>query len=161
LSWPEALLFSTSASVNARGEGGAATTRCARTFDSLRYLRRDSPDRRAVTTSCGPPNANMMQTSTPSSAQPAPTAPPRFTAMPSDLSQHPDAVDSPNSACRRALQTTELLENILVHLPVKDLFVHQRVSKRFQATIAESLAIQRKMFLRLSSTPREYWKYVC
>jgi hypothetical protein len=83
--------------------------------------------------------------------------------MLSDLSQHQaaHAVDSPNSACHRALQTTELLENILVRLPVKDLFVHQKVSKRFQATIAESPAIRRKMFLRLSNTPREYWNYVC
>jgi hypothetical protein len=91
---------------------------------------------------------------TPIRAPLAPTAPSRSTEMPSDLSQHP-------AACHRALQTTELLENILVHLPVKDLFVHQKVSKRFQATIAKSPAIRRKMFLRLSNTPREYWKYVC
>jgi hypothetical protein len=106
------------------------------------------------------PNANRGQTSTPPSA---PTTPSRSTAMPSNLSQHQaaHAVNSPDSAGHRALQTTELLENILVHLPIKDLFVHQKVSKRFQATIAESPAIRRKMFLTLSNTPRECWRYVC
>ena len=83
--------------------------------------------------------------------------------MPSDFSQHQTTHDEDpsHSACHRALQTTELLENILVHLPIKDLFVHQKVSKRFQATIAESPAIRRKMFLTLSNTPRECWRYVC
>jgi hypothetical protein len=60
-----------------------------------------------------------------------------------------------------ALEIPEVLENILVRLPILDLFVHQRVSKHFQATIVKSPSIQRKMFLKLSDTPQEYWRYVC
>ncbi|KAM0714425.1 hypothetical protein Q7P37_010212 [Cladosporium fusiforme] len=52
-------------------------------------------------------------------------------------------------AARQAvLQTNELLDAILVNLPMKQLFVAQRVCKRFKAVIAATPAIQEKMFLR-------------
>lgn len=46
------------------------------------------------------------------------------------------------------LDTTELLEAILVCLPFKDLFVIQRVSRRFHDVIAGSTQLQEKMWLR-------------
>lgn len=53
------------------------------------------------------------------------------------------------SASRHAvLETTELLESILVYLPFKELFVIQRVSRRFRDVIASSNQLQTKMFLR-------------
>jgi hypothetical protein len=61
-------------------------------------------------------------------------------------------------ASQRALHIPEVLEHILVHLPIKDLFVHQRVSRTFQRTIAESPAIRKKMFMALDTkAPRETW----
>jgi hypothetical protein len=64
------------------------------------------------------------------------------------------------SACHRALQTTEVLENILVHLPIRELFLYQNVCEKFRATIAGSPAIRRQMFLALPDTPRESWVLV-
>jgi hypothetical protein len=62
-------------------------------------------------------------------------------------------------AAHRALQILEVLEHILVHLPIKDLFVHQRVSRTFQTCIARSPAIRGKMFLELDTmAPRESWR---
>jgi hypothetical protein len=54
--------------------------------------------------------------------------------------------------------TCELLEDILSYLPLKDLFVLQRVSKQWSEVIAGSSVLQEKMFLRLKSTaPKEMW----
>jgi hypothetical protein len=58
-----------------------------------------------------------------------------------------------------ALDILEVVENILVHLPMKDLFIHQRVSRQFQAA-TKSPGCQKKMFLAPSNTPRESWKLV-
>jgi hypothetical protein len=89
----------------------------------------------------------------------APTAPSRSTETPSDLAQNQAAHAIDPKASHRALQIPEILEHILVHLPSKDLFVHQRVSKTFQTSIAKSPAIRRKMFLTLDkNTPPEIWK---
>lgn len=41
---------------------------------------------------------------------------------------------------------TELLEDILLHLPLKDLLLSQRVNKHFKATIDGSLKLQRALF---------------
>jgi hypothetical protein len=87
-------------------------------------------------------------------AHPAPTK------MLPDLAQHQAAHAMDAKATHRALQIPEILEHILVHLPIKDLFVHQRVSRTFQISIAQSPAIQTKMFLELSDTPRESWKLI-
>jgi len=63
------------------------------------------------------------------------------------------------AAHHRTLDIPEVLENILVHLPARDLFIHQRVSKQFQAA-TKSPSCQKKMFLALSDTPHESWKLV-
>lgn len=62
-----------------------------------------------------------------------------------------------DAARQAVLQTDELLDAILVNLPMKQLFVIQRVSKRFKAIIAAIPAIQEKMFLRPSKGPVETW----
>ena len=49
-------------------------------------------------------------------------------------------------ACARVLATTELLEAVLLQLPMCDLLFAQGVSKRFDEVIAGSLAIQRALF---------------
>jgi hypothetical protein len=93
------------------------------------------------------------------SAPTSPSAPSRSTETPSDLAQNQAAHAIDPKASHRALQIPEILEHILVHLPFKDLFVHQRVSKTFQTSIAKSPAIRRKMFLALDkNTPLETWK---
>jgi hypothetical protein len=54
--------------------------------------------------------------------------------------------------------TCELLEGVLSYLPLKDLFVLQRVSKQWGKVIAASPQLQEKMFLRLQSKiPKETW----
>ncbi|KAI7281649.1 hypothetical protein KC345_g4018 [Hortaea werneckii] len=64
------------------------------------------------------------------------------------------------SAARNAvLHTTELLENILYFLPMKDLLFAQRVCTRWRELIQRSIPLQEALFLR----PREldvYWKLV-
>jgi hypothetical protein len=60
-----------------------------------------------------------------------------------------------DAARQAVLGTTELLEHILVHLPVKDLFIIQRVCKRFLDFINTSVALQHKLFLRTSSPKLE------
>jgi hypothetical protein len=62
-----------------------------------------------------------------------------------------------DAARKAVLNTSELLESILVCLPPKTLFGVQRVSKQFQGIIATSIPIQEKMFLRLRNKPRQYW----
>jgi hypothetical protein len=108
-----------------------------------------------------PPNSELpehtpkaMQHSTHVAAHPAPTAPPQSTETPSDLTRHqaahamdtkaaPRALRLPElaekamdaKAAHRALQIPEVLEHILVHPPIKDLFVHQRVSTNMHRKI--------------------------
>lgn len=54
--------------------------------------------------------------------------------------------------------TCELLEGVLSYLPLKDLFVLQRVSKQWGKVNAASPQLQEKMFLRLQSKiPQETW----
>lgn len=62
-----------------------------------------------------------------------------------------------DAARQAVLQTDELLDAILVNLSMQQLFVIQRVSKRFKAVIAATPAIQEKMFLRPSKGPAETW----
>ena len=56
------------------------------------------------------------------------------------------------SATQRTLGITELLEAILVQLPMKDLLLAQRVNKDWQATIVTSKKLQERLFLRPIST---------
>jgi hypothetical protein len=86
---------------------------------------------------------------------PAPTAPCQSTKTPSDLAQHQAAHAK---AAPRALQLPEIVENVLIYLLIRDLIAHQRVSKTFQTTIAESPALRRKMFPTLGKAPPESWK---
>lgn len=62
-----------------------------------------------------------------------------------------------DAAHKAVLNTSELLESILVYLPPKTLFGVQRVSKQFQAIITTSIPIQEKMFLRLRNKPQQSW----
>jgi hypothetical protein len=52
------------------------------------------------------------------------------------------------TAATRVLDTPELLEAILLHLPLRDLLHSQRVSCQFQATVTSSPSIQRALFFR-------------
>jgi hypothetical protein len=51
------------------------------------------------------------------------------------------------------LQTSELLEDILVHLPARNIFGVQRVSKSFRNVIESSVPIQQKLFRRKRQDP--------
>lgn len=51
------------------------------------------------------------------------------------------------------LDTYELLEIILLRIPMKQLFVYQRVSKTWRSVIERSANLQKKMFLRASAEP--------
>jgi hypothetical protein len=52
------------------------------------------------------------------------------------------------SACNQVLNTTELLEGILVLLPLPDLLRCQAVTQQWRTVIASSLPIQQKLFLK-------------
>ncbi|OCL15321.1 hypothetical protein AOQ84DRAFT_49271 [Glonium stellatum] len=59
----------------------------------------------------------------------------------------------------RVLDTPELLESILLHLPLQDLLHSQRVSRQFHAAITSSPSIQQALFLRAKrrkSSPNEW-----
>lgn len=62
-----------------------------------------------------------------------------------------------DSAVQRAIGITEILESILSFLPVREIFMTQRVLKRWREVIAASPGIQRKLFLRLANREREAW----
>jgi hypothetical protein len=65
---------------------------------------------------------------------------------------------SDHSAPLAVFGTYELLEDVLSYLPLKDLFILQRVSKQWSKVIADSPRLQEHMFLRLpSATPKETW----
>lgn len=71
------------------------------------------------------------------------------------------AANAQSQGARRALQivldTTELVENIIKHLPARNIFGVQRVCKTFAGVIATSPSIQQKMFRRLHNQPEEQW----
>lgn len=52
-----------------------------------------------------------------------------------------------------ALDTYELLERVLTNLPMKQLFVVQRVSLTWKAVIERSQPLQKKMFLLADGQP--------
>jgi hypothetical protein len=55
------------------------------------------------------------------------------------------------------LDTTELLECVLSHLPPKQIFGVQRVARLWKDVIARSLGMKEKMFLKLQNKPAEVW----
>ncbi|GAB1740995.1 hypothetical protein NU219Hw_g6249t1 [Hortaea werneckii] len=64
-----------------------------------------------------------------------------------------------NAARNAVLHTTELLENILYFLPMKDLLFAQRVCMKWRGLIQRSIPLQEALFLR----PRKlgvYWKRI-
>ncbi|KAK5163620.1 uncharacterized protein LTR77_010569 [Saxophila tyrrhenica] len=60
-------------------------------------------------------------------------------------------------ATARALNTPELLEDILLHLPLRDLLLSQRVSRTFHDVAAGSARIQKALFLQPASGETVYW----
>jgi hypothetical protein len=56
------------------------------------------------------------------------------------------------AAMQAVFQTSELVENILVHLPARNIFGIQRISKSFNNAVKNSLPIKEKLFLRTRST---------
>lgn len=65
-----------------------------------------------------------------------------------------------STVCHAVLETTELLERILAHLPPKKIFELQRVSQHWKQAIATSPEIQELLFLRPapSGRPLETWE---
>lgn len=63
-----------------------------------------------------------------------------------------------DAARKAVLHTNELLEEVILYLPMKTIFGVQRVCKQFKDVIATSPKIQTKMFLRLrNDVPDEKW----
>lgn len=62
-------------------------------------------------------------------------------------------------ACSSVLAIPELLENILSFLPAKMVFRVQCVSQTWKSTIAQSVSIQERLFLRYQSKPQEVWAF--
>jgi len=62
--------------------------------------------------------------------------------------------DATRTACETVFGTAELIEQIIAHLPAKQLFVDQRVCKTFASAIAASPTMQVKMFKRLPDSSR-------
>ena len=60
-----------------------------------------------------------------------------------------------DAAFRAVFHTSELVENILVYLPARDIFRVQRVSMSFNNAIANSRRIQEKLFLRKKTSEPE------
>ena len=65
-------------------------------------------------------------------------------------------VHTARTAAHRVLNTIELLESILSNLPIRDIFILQRVSRQFYDTIAYSIQIRQKLFIR-SRVPEQTW----
>jgi hypothetical protein len=61
------------------------------------------------------------------------------------------------AASSQALNTYELLENILLHLPLRQLLLAQRLNKKFHAVLQDSLKINQALFLKLASDEYAEW----
>lgn len=62
------------------------------------------------------------------------------------------------TAVAKTLETPELLEHILSHLPVLDLVKANRVNKTFQQVIATAPTLQRNLFMLPVKESTEYWQ---
>jgi hypothetical protein len=61
---------------------------------------------------------------------------------------------------RAALDTTQILENVLSFLSPRSLFAFQRVSRQWKGLIARSPPIQEKVFLRCQAKAPEVWMLI-
>lgn len=57
------------------------------------------------------------------------------------------------TATQTALSTYELLEQILLHLPIHDLFTLHRISKPWHSLLNRSVPLQERLFLKPTSSP--------
>lgn len=57
----------------------------------------------------------------------------------------------------KVLDTYELLEDILLHLPLRQLLLAQRVNKQFHAVIQDSLKINQVLFFKPATTTTVEW----
>lgn len=57
----------------------------------------------------------------------------------------------------KVLETHELLEDILLRLPLRQLLLAQRVNKQFHAVIQDSLKINQALFLKPATTTTVEW----
>ncbi|KAK4498464.1 hypothetical protein PRZ48_011122 [Zasmidium cellare] len=55
------------------------------------------------------------------------------------------------AAAAQVLDTVELLEMIILELPIRDVFTDQRVSRHWRSTIVESVKLQQALFLKPST----------
>jgi hypothetical protein len=78
-------------------------------------------------------------------------------ATPTVLDRQEEEVETTDTACKAVFETTELLENILIHLPPREIFKVQRVSRGFRDTPVNSILLRQKMFLRFRSRPT-FWR---
>jgi hypothetical protein len=62
------------------------------------------------------------------------------------------------AAASRVANTYELLENILLYLPLRQLLFAQKVNKKFHAVIQDSLKINQALFWKPSSTEYVEWQ---
>lgn len=58
----------------------------------------------------------------------------------------------------KVLDTYELLEDILLHLPLRRLLLAQGVNKKFSAVIRDSLKINKALFLKTSTNTSAIWQ---
>ena len=65
------------------------------------------------------------------------------------------AVINTDASRRAVLDTTELLEAVLLQRPPKQILLLQQVSRRWNATIAKSASLQMKLFRRRSENTRD------
>jgi hypothetical protein len=65
------------------------------------------------------------------------------------------------SIAATAFNVPELLESILIHVPMIDLIAGRRVNKAFHRLIETSPVLQRKLFLLPSNDPLRYWNWIC
>lgn len=61
------------------------------------------------------------------------------------------------AAAERALAVPELLENILLSLPLRDLLLSSAVCKAFRDVAAGSIKIRRALFLEPATAQRAVW----
>ncbi|KAM0703186.1 hypothetical protein Q7P35_009124 [Cladosporium inversicolor] len=67
---------------------------------------------------------------------------------------------TPGTAAIAVINIPELLESILSHLPMKDLFAASRVNKAFHRLIETSPTLKRKLFLLPGESQPKYWQLV-
>ncbi|KAK3621923.1 hypothetical protein LTR56_022510 [Elasticomyces elasticus] len=73
----------------------------------------------------------------------------QMTATPASTEEHITRAMTTDASRQAVFATAELLETILMHTPIKNVFVAQRVSTQFRNVVAKSIQLQQKLFLRL------------